>query len=125
MPIHIPVSPGELIDRLTTLEVRVQRASEGPGADALRRDLDDMRAVAEHAIPTTPDVAMLRGQLKAINETLWDAEQSIAELERLKEFGARFVELSRAVFQNRARRNSIKQQLDQLLGDAGAASRSA
>ncbi|MCS6760497.1 MAG: hypothetical protein MO852_17365, partial [Candidatus Devosia euplotis] len=95
MPIHVEISPAELIDRLTALEVRASRSSDDEQA-MLREELTELRAIGDREIPARPDIAMLRGQLKAVNETLWETEGGLREMEGQKDFGPRFVELARA-----------------------------
>ena len=118
MSIRIEVAPGEIIDKLTILEIKRERiADEGKRKnvsyewDVLTRDL-----VA--AVPATPELDALRAKLKEINLKLWVIEDDIRDCERAKDFGPKFVELARAVYFTNDERAAVKRQINELLNSA-------
>ena len=115
-PIRVEVAPGELIDKITILQIKAERI-----ADAEKRanvlvelaTLDDTRAAA---IPPDPEVGRLTAELKAVNEELWDIEDHIRDCDRDNDFGPRFVELARAVYRTNDRRAQLKRAINLHLG---------
>ena len=118
MSIRIEVAPGEIIDKLTILEIKrarigddTKRANVSHEWDVLTRDLDA-------AVKSTPELDALRAKLKAINEKLWVIEDDIRDCERAKDFGGKFVELARAVYFTNDERAVVKRQINELLGSS-------
>ena len=116
MAIRIEVAPGEIIDKLTILEIKrarigddAKRANVSHEWDVLTRDLDV-------AVKSTPELDALRAKLKAINEKLWVIEDDIRDCERAKDFGEKFIALARAVYFTNDERALVKRQINELLG---------
>lgn len=115
--IEVPVSWGELIDKITILQIKDERI-EDPGKRAnVRRELDLLAARLASA-PATDETRRLTADLKAVNEKLWVIEDDIRECERRKDFGERFIALARAVYHTNDRRADLKRSLNQALGSA-------
>jgi hypothetical protein len=117
--VWIPVSPGELDDRLTILEVKVARMRD-PGRRAAAGELLAAlsRAWAEAGLPdraTLPEDALLR----EVNGALWDVEDALRERERRADFGAGFVAEARSVYALNDRRAALKAAVDVRLGARG------
>lgn len=70
------------------------------------------------AIPESPALQNLLSELKSVNERLWDIENDIRVCESQQDFGPRFIELARAVYQTNDRRAAIKWQINELLGSS-------
>jgi hypothetical protein len=118
MSLRIEVAPGEVIDKLTILEIKRERIGDEAKRknvayewEALTRDLDA-------AVAKTPELDALRARLKAINEKLWVVEDDIRECERAKDFGPKFVELARSVYFTNDERAAVKRQINELLNSA-------
>ena len=112
----VPASWGEVIDKITILEIKNERLSS---ADKLRNVRHELALLADIRDKTFPDHGKLRElsqQLKAINEKLWLIEDEIREYERNKDFGSRFTELARLVYKTNDDRSVIKREINQLLG---------
>lgn len=115
MPILVPVSWGELLDKITILEIKTRRIEDSAKLANVGRELEALNAVV--GVGTLPDGApVLIDQLRAVNEALWDVEDAIRDCERHKDFGARFVELARSVYHSNDRRAALKRDLNELLG---------
>ncbi len=115
-PIRIEIAPGELIDKITILEIKAERiADAGKRANVLVElaTLSDARAAA---IPPDGEIDRLAAELKAVNEVLWEIEDNIRACDRAGDFGPRFVELARAVYRTNDRRAELKRAINLRLG---------
>jgi len=112
---HIPISWGELIDKITILEIKVERL----GADTARanaaKELLLLREIAGAALAHPPMQALV-ARLKALNERLWEIEDRIRDHERAGDFGADFVGLARSVYKANDERGAIKREINVALG---------
>ncbi|SMF43501.1 Tetratricopeptide (TPR) repeat [Azospirillum oryzae] len=116
MPILAPVSWGELLDKITILDIKAERIADADKLANVRREREALVAVAAQADTARPEVATLIDDLRAVNTTLWEVEDEIRDCERAKDFGPRFVELARQVYHTNDRRAALKRDLNQLLG---------
>ena len=112
------VSWGELIDKFTILEIKVERIQDLAKVANVQRELEALLPLRNQALRSHPDLPRCEEELKSINETLWEVEDEIRDWERRKEFGARFIELARAVYHENDRRASVKREINQRL-DSG------
>lgn len=119
MIVNTPISAGELIDKITILEIKAERIADAARAEHVRKELAALNAARATAILSPPvELASLTIALKQVNAALWDIEDQIRECERGKDFGARFVELARAVYMTNDRRAALKNDINQLLASA-------
>lgn len=77
MRVPLRVAPGELIDRLTILELKVVHATRAEQREVIRRDLDELRATQSTFLPESQELAGLVQQLRTLNGQLWDAEDEV------------------------------------------------
>ena len=110
---QVPISWGELIDKITILEIKTERLSDPAARANAGRELALLR---DAAAPGWDQVAALTAELKALNQTLWEIEDRIRGHERDGDFGAGFVGLARAVYRNNDMRGALKRRIDQALG---------
>ena len=106
---HVPISIGELIDKVTILEIKKDKLKNLKLKNILK-ELSFLRAVLEKNSIFIPDEIFL--QLKSINLTLWDIEDKIRIKEKNKEFDNEFIELARSVYLNNDRRSETKKELN-------------
>ncbi|ALG75516.1 hypothetical protein VY88_28315 [Azospirillum thiophilum] len=116
MPILAPVSWGELLDKITILDIKAERIADADKLANVRREREALVAVAAQADTARAEVAALIDELRAVNTTLWEVEDEIRDCERAKDFGPRFVELARQVYHTNDRRAALKRELNALLG---------
>ena len=107
--IHVPISIGELIDKITILEIKKDKLKNLKLKNILN-ELSFLRAVLEKNKILIPDEIFL--QLKSINLTLWDIEDKIRIKEKNKEFDNEFIQLARSVYLNNDRRSETKRELN-------------
>lgn len=117
-PILIPVAPGELVDKITILRIKVARI-EDPGKRANAAvELRMLEKVQASDVPESRELARLEAGLGLVNEALWEIEDAIRDFERSQDFGAGFVKLARDVYHQNDRRAALKREINMLLGSA-------
>lgn len=114
--IQVPVSPGEVLDKITILEIKSERMSDPDKLANVRAELALLQETWSKAVREDDVVRGLHAQLREINEALWVIEDDIRDKERVKEFDQRFIELARAVYFTNDRRSAVKKQLNLHLG---------
>ncbi len=111
----IPVSMGELLDKISILEIKAERLRAPEAVANAEREL----ALLRHAAGTLPpEAAPLRSALLAVNTRLWRIEDEIRGKEAAGDFGPGFVALARSVYRENDERSRIKQALNRLLRSA-------
>jgi hypothetical protein len=120
----VEVSPGELVDRLTILEIKLERFGEPAKREHVAREYEALRAAYVEGCYETQALAAVRAELKAINAELWRIEDAIRDHERRGDFGSQFVELARGVYLNNDRRSALKRRINELLGSTLAEEKS-
>lgn len=118
MELLIPVSPGELLDKLTILEIKLERIDDEAKLANVRREHELLMRVWRESGLGDDAVARLRDQLRAVNERLWEIEDAIREEERRKRFGDDFIDLARSVYQRNDERAALKRRINEILGSA-------
>ena len=114
--VEVPISVGELVDKVTILEIKSEKIEDRDKRLNIRRELDALTAVLTPLVAATPAIAPLKVELRTINGTLWQIEDDIRDCERKRDFGAAFIELARAVYQTNDRRAATKRKIDELAG---------
>ena len=114
--LSVEISPGELIDKITILEIKLERMDNADKLKNVRIEYDTLIGVRDLAIESTEDLTNLMTELKTINEALWQIEDDIRDCERAKDFGEAFVKLARAVYVTNDMRMSVKRQINDYLG---------
>jgi hypothetical protein len=115
-PLLIEVPAGELIDKITILEIKARRIADPEKLRHIRAELAALAAVRDATLPASPELAALAAQLTAVNEALWQVEDDLRDCERRQDFGPRFVELARSVYRHNDRRAALKRAVNDLLG---------
>ena len=117
MPLLVPISVGELLDKISILELKMAAAAGEPAkhANVLREftALDEVRRIR---VPASTQLSELYAELQSVNRSLWEIEDDIREHEREDRFDARFIELARSVYRENDRRAAIKRQINDLTG---------
>ncbi len=114
--ILIPTSPGDLIDKITILQIKRERFTDAAKRANVQRELDLLTQTCERSLPSSPELSRLQAELKTVNEALWDVEDHIRACDHAGDFGPRFVELARSVYRHNDVRCALKRQINELLG---------
>lgn len=117
MPL-VPQSWGEIIDKITILEIKSEKLADPAKLKNVHRELEELVAVRERHFPQHEGLAGLAATLKKVNESLWWIEDDIRDCERAKDFGPKFIELARAVYVTNDLRGNVKREINELLGSA-------
>ncbi len=114
--ILVPVSFGELLDKIAILQIKSERMSDAAKLANVRNELDALeRTWAAHPA-SQQDIAELRAELKAVNQRLWVIEDDIRLKEKAQAFDAQFVELARSVYFQNDIRARVKKDINLALG---------
>ena len=116
--IQAPLSIGELIDKITILEIKSERMADPKKLLNVRHELAVLNGIKTAAGLETPEMAAYATVLRAINGALWDIEDRVRELEAKQDFGGRFVELARSVYLTNDKRARVKQQINAAFNSA-------
>ncbi|MGH6620077.1 MAG: DUF6165 family protein [Alphaproteobacteria bacterium] len=116
--IRIEVSPGELLDRISILEIKAERIEDPAKLKNIRHELGLYRDIRQSLIPGGAAIEALIRDLKAVNEILWEVEDEIRACEANRDFGSGFVELARSVYRTNDRRAAIKREINTLCGSS-------
>jgi hypothetical protein len=116
--ISVPISAGELLDKITILRIKTQRLEDETKRRNVAHELQLLEDIAHKELRSKPDYAPLFEELLAVNERLWDIEEGKRDCERRKVFDEGFIRLARAVYLENDRRATLKRKLNELLGSA-------
>jgi hypothetical protein len=114
--IQVPVSYGELIDKITILEIKARQISDPAKLANVRNELDLLNATWANDAASQTDIGDERARLLAVNEALWDIEDRIRLKERAQAFDAEFIELARSVYFRNDERAAVKREINLKLG---------
>ena len=116
--IKVPISPGELLDKITILRIKSQRMSDPAKLSNVRLELRALEQTWGASAYAKIDVAADVGALLAVNERLWVIEDEIRDKERAQAFDEEFIRLARAVYFENDERAAIKRRINAKLGSA-------
>jgi hypothetical protein len=114
--ILVEIPAGELIDKITILEIKAERIADAAKLANIRAELATLAETRDRFMPPSSALSDLSAKLKAVNEKLWVVEDDIRDCERAKDFGAKFVELARAVYVTNDERANLKREINLLMG---------
>ena len=116
MTVLAAVSWGELIDKITILEIKQERLTDTDQLANVEKELATLCAARDAALPEDTETVKDANALKMINEALWDVENDIRDCERNQDFGETFIDLARSVYRVNDRRAEIKRRINKNLG---------
>lgn len=115
--IKVPVSFGELYDKITILQIKLEKMTDPEKLANVQRELDYLSEM-EVEVPKHAEKATYVDELKAINTELWDIEEGKRRHETLQDFGDEFIQLARRVYIKNDRRAAVKKKINLLTGSA-------
>ena len=110
------ISPGELFDKITILELKNERITDPAKLVNVRIALEDLQRTRDANLPTSPELDILVTELHAVNGRIWDVEDELRHHERRSDFGPEFIERARSVYRENDHRAALKRQIDEMLG---------
>lgn len=116
MSIKIDVSVGEIMDKLTILEIKAEKIQDQDKLANVHKERESLLPVVDQPAYQTDEVRRLFTALKEINLKLWDIEDAIRQKEADKAFGKSFIELARAVYFTNDERAALKKQINLATG---------
>jgi hypothetical protein len=111
-----PISPGELLDKLTILQIKSKKITETDKLTNVNNERTALQNVADANIPRTDAIQVLTSALLEVNKQLWVIEDDIRDCERDGNFGDEFIRLARAVYITNDKRADLKKQINLTLG---------
>jgi Family of unknown function (DUF6165) len=114
--IRVPISPGELIDKLTILEIKSAHISDAAKVANVRHELALLQTTWRESPHSAVDIEADWVALRGINQKLWDIEDRIRDKERARAFDQEFIELARAVYVTNDERAAVKRRINTKLG---------
>ncbi len=118
MQLQVPVSVGEVLDKITILQIKLAHISEAAKRANIQNELDALLPLVAGDAFAADQMQGLMAELKSVNEALWDIEDDIREKEAAKSFDAEFIRLARAVYVTNDKRAEIKKKINLATGSA-------
>ena len=110
------ISAGELIDKITILEIKKIKISDAEKLKDINKELDSLNQTFKQFIPDPSSIQQLIDKLKSINLKLWDIENGKRQAEKDQNFGKEFIKLARSVYKSNDERAKIKLEINNTLG---------
>jgi len=114
--VAIDVAPGELIDKLTILEIKAERIHDPEKLAHVRHEHAPLAAALDRTLVPSAELTALRRELRGVNEELWRVEDEIRDCDRGGDFSPRFVMLAQSIYRTNVRRATLKRRINVLLG---------
>jgi hypothetical protein len=114
--ILVPISPGELLDKITILRIKSERIEDPAKVANVRLELSLLERTWQESGAAAVDVSSDERALRSVNERLWDIEDRIRDKEAVQTFDRDFIELARSVYVSNDERAAIKKRINQKLG---------
>ena len=114
--IVVPISPGELLDKITILRIKAARIGDAVKVANVKHELSLLETTWRDSGAAAVDLGAEEADLTRVNESLWVIEDDIRDEERAQSFGEKFIALARAVYVTNDERAQIKKRINQLLG---------
>ena len=111
----VPISWGELIDKITILEIKEVKITSNNALDNIRKELVFLSDIASNSRGVYDVISLLKNELKEVNLKLWQVEDEIREKEYSKEFDEEFINLARSVYRLNDDRANLKKNINEAL----------
>lgn len=112
------IALGELIDKITILELKEKRIEDAEKRRNVEFELKQLSEILQQSCPMTAELDACRAKLRAVNTEIWELEDRIRDHERRKDFGAAFVEVARLVYKTNDKRAALKREINLIGGSA-------
>ena len=116
MTIKVDLAYGELLDKITILQIKSERIADAEKVANVKKELNLLNSLWQSNEKSSVDITSEFTALKEINEKIWDIEDGIRDKERAKKFDDKFIELARSVYFSNDKRAEIKRAINMKLG---------
>ena len=110
------ISAGELIDKISILEIKLEKIKNKASQDEINKEYNILKEVQNSSIEMTEKLKTLLKEIKDVNLNLWNVEDKLRICEKNKDFGQNFIKLARDVYLNNDKRSKIKSKINEVLG---------
>ena len=110
------ISPGELLDKISILEIKLEMVKDPEGLKEVKKEHAILKKIQNSSIVLTDEISNLFKSIKEINTDLWNVEDKLRIYEKNQDFGKEFIKLARAVYFNNDKRAKIKLDINKILG---------
>ena len=110
------ISAGELIDKISILEIKLEKIKNKASQDEINKEYNILKEVQNSSIEMTEKLKTLLMEIKEVNLNLWNIEDKLRICEKNKDFGQTFIELARSVYLNNDKRSKIKSKINEVSG---------
>lgn len=114
--IKAPVSYGEILDKITILEIKASNITDKEKLKNVENELNILKTTWNEHIERSNKINELKNELKLVNQSLWDIEDNIRVKEFKKEFDDEFIQIARSVYYENDKRAAVKKEINLLLG---------
>ncbi len=114
MTVAIPISVGELIDKITILEIKAKKLKDPQKLINVQKELALLQDKAPGLLENSPGLKNLKTRLRSINEKLWLVEDTLRDMERRKHFDGEFIKMARLVYYTNDERSKVKREINRL-----------
>ena len=111
----VPISWGELIDKITILEIKEVKITSNNALDNIRKELDFLSNIVSNSKGVYDAISLLKNELKEVNLNLWQVEDEIRDKEYSQEFDEEFIRLARSVYRLNDDRANLKKKINETL----------
>ena len=111
-----PVSIGELIDKITILEIKAERITDAAKNANVRLELEGLLPLWQELLAAQPGLEALKSELKVINARMWDIQDQLRDKEAAQDFDAVFIQLARGVYGTNGERVKVKNEINRIAG---------
>ena len=115
MKILSEISVGELLDKISILEVKMEKIKDNNKKEEVKKEYEILKKIQSSSIELKGDLKELFDSLKKVNAVMWDIEDKVRICEKNKDFGEKFIELARGVYFNNDKRSRIKLEINKKL----------
>jgi len=112
----IPISWGELLDKITILQIKNENLTSESALENVEREFKQLGSILTKNFPSNADAQQFEEELRHINQKLWDIEDKIREKEKHKSFDDEFIQLARSVYITNDERSRIKRRINETFG---------
>ena len=113
---QVPISWGELFDKITILQIKLENITSKDALENVEREFKRLQAIFIKYFPKNTEAKQLEEELKQINQQHWDIEDKIRDKERNRSFDDEFIQLARDVYVTNDERSRIKRKINDMFG---------